>query len=96
MKERFSGFVLGLVKNTGLPIDGHKLYAAKWVYTNYQQWHLYIWPEESDEAVMKTYHQKDELYQNMPIKEFEKLWKSDDYEPPGTICIKLDQFEVLK
>lgn len=35
--------IIGKVKDTGLPIDGHTLYFSQWDYDNYESWHLYNW-----------------------------------------------------
>lgn len=46
--------VIGKVKDTGLPIDGHVLYFSQWDYDKYESWHLYDWDDKDDEAVMLT------------------------------------------
>lgn len=57
------------VKGTGLPIDGHTLTFGFWAYDGHKQPHLLDWEKESDDAVMRTMHQTDELYSGKPNAE---------------------------
>lgn len=82
------------VKGTGLPIDGHELTFAYWAYDNHKAPHLFNWDDEADEAVMRTMHQTDELYKDMPLDEFSKLWKRKEYEPDGAFCLDPNCIEI--
>lgn len=88
--------VWGIVKNTGTPLDGLKLVLTQWEYDNHGSWHLSGWNDPEDSAVMRTMHDTDELYSDMPIDDFEKLWKSKEYEPEGSFCLELDQVEIVE
>lgn len=88
--------VWGIVKNTKTPLDGLKLILTQWDYDNYENWHLTSWLKEDDYKVMQTMHNDDELYANMPIEEFEVIWKSGEYEPPGSYCFELDAVDVVE
>ena len=46
--------VEGKIKGTGWPIDGHTLILSLWDYDNYADWHLGIWNDKADQAVMET------------------------------------------
>lgn len=71
--------VRGKVSGTGWPIDGHTLTFE--IEKDGDVYYLIDWPNESDEAVMKTMHLNDPLYQNTPLEEFRELWKNQEWEP---------------
>lgn len=91
--------VKGMVSGTGWPIDGHALYLTLWDYDDYRQYHLSYWEDADDEAVMKTFYQTEVevgLCIVDTLEEFEKLWKSEEWEACGSFCIPLNNVEVLE
>ena len=91
--------VLGKVKNTGWPIDGHVLTFGLWDYDKRSSYHLFSWDEADDEAVMLTMFQsmvdagmEAESYRD----EFIRTWKAGEFEPDGVFCIDLDKVEVVE
>ena len=89
--------IKGKVHDTGWPIDGHTLLLSSWDYDNYEDWHMYDWPEEADRAVMETMYITETaagmcLYDT--LKEFEANW--EEWEPEGSFCIPRDKVEILK
>ena len=83
------------VKGTGLPIDGHTLTFGFWAYDGHKQPHLLDWEKESDDAVMRTMHQTDELYSGKPLEEFAKLRAAGENESDGAFCIAPECIEVV-
>lgn len=91
--------VKGMVSGTGWPIDGHALYLTLWDYDDYRQYHLSNWEDADDEAVMKAMYQTEAeagLSMVDTLEEFEKQWKTDEWEPWGSFCIPLENVEVLE
>lgn len=91
--------VKGKVSGTSWPIDGHTLYLTLWDYDNYRQYHLSNWEDADDEAVMKTFYQTEDeagLCMVDTLEEFEKQWKSEEWEAQGSFCIPLNSVEVLE
>ncbi|WP_455619622.1 hypothetical protein [Eisenbergiella sp.] len=91
--------IKGKVTGTGWPIDGHVLHFSQWDYDNRESWHLYGWEDEDDEAVMLTVHQTEteaglSLYDT--LEDFEKAWKSKEWESQGSFCLPLNQVEVVE
>lgn len=68
--------VRGKVSGTGWPIDGHTLIFE--IEKDGDVYYLNNWADADDEAVMKTMHLNDPLYQNTPIEEFRELWKNQE------------------
>lgn len=91
--------IKGTVKGTGWPIDGHVLYFSQWDYDNHENWHLYGWEDEADEAVMQTVFKTETeagLCLHDTLESFTKSWKAKEWEPQGSFCLELDQVEVLE
>lgn len=88
--------IRGKVHDTGLPIDGHILSLSLWDWDNHESYHLSGWDDADDEAIMQTMHHEDIVFNDMPIAEFQELWKAEEYEPDGVYCIPLDKVEVLE
>lgn len=89
--------VRGKVHDTGWAIDGHTLTFE--IEKDGDVYYLFGWKDEDDEAVMKTIHQADELYQNKPLEEFAEIWKKKEYEPDGRFFLdscKVDVVEVMR
>lgn len=86
--------VRGKVSGTGWPIDGHTLTFE--IEKDGDIYYLNDWPNESDEAVMKTMHMNDVLYQDTPIEEFAKLWKNQEWDPEGRFFLTDDKVEVVE
>lgn len=89
--------IAGRVKDTGYPIDGHVLYFARWDYDR-ENWHLYGWEDEDDEAVMLTMFEaiKEEQGGNYTLETFTAKWKAKQWTPAGPFCMISDLVEVLK
>jgi hypothetical protein len=88
--------IKGVIKDTGLPIDGQTLFLGLWKWDNSESYHLYTWDNSADEAVMKTMHQEDQLYGRMPLRRFRRIWKAGKWEPDGDYCIDLDKVDVIE
>ena len=89
--------VKGKVSGTGWPIDGHTLIFE--IEKDGDIYYLNNWADADDEAVMKTMHLNDPLYQNTPIEEFAKLWKNQEWDPEGRFFLtdgKVEVVEVVK
>lgn len=89
--------VEGKINGTGWPIDGHALMLSSWDYDNHDSWHLDLWKDEDDPAVMETMFITETaadmcLYDT--LEEFAKHW--DDWEAQAVFCIPLENVEVLK
>ena len=89
--------VEGKIKGTGWPIDGHTLILSLWDYDNYADWHLGIWNDKADQAVMETMFVTETaaglcLYDT--LEEFAEHW--DEWEPQGSFCISLENVDVVK
>ena len=90
--------ITGIVKDTGLPIDGHELYFAMWDYDR-DRWHLYGWEDEHDEAVMLTMYQTEKeagLGTCDTLEAFTEKWKAKQWEPDGVFSLELNKVEVLE
>ena len=91
--------VIGKVKNTGWPIDGHKLTLALWDYDNYESYHLWGWGNETDEAMMQTMYQAEReagfcLFDS--FEAYKNVWGTGEYEPEFVFCIPLEKVDVLE
>lgn len=91
--------IIGSVKGTGWPIDGHKLCFSQWEYDNYGSWHLDGWNDADDEAVMLTMYQTENeaglcLYDT--LDDFVAAWKAKEWEPEGAFCLGLNQVDVIE
>lgn len=88
--------IAGKVKDTGYPIDGHVLYFAQWDYDR-ENWHLYGWDDEADEAVMLTmYEATKEEQGNYTLETFTGIWKAKQWTPRRPFCLIPDLVEVLE
>ena len=88
--------VAGKVTGTGWPIDGHVLYFTLWDYDR-DNWHLYGWEDEADEAVMLTVFQTETeagFCTCETLEAFTEIWKAKQWEPVGVFALPLDQVEV--
>ena len=87
----------GIVRNTGWPIDGHRLMFALWDYDNRSCWHLFSWDKEDDETVMETMYTtmvEAGFIDQTDRDEFVMVWKDgmfDEVYSPGAFCIGLDE-----
>lgn len=91
--------VKGTVKNTGWPIDGHTLYFSQWEYDNYGSWHLAVWDNDDDEAVMETMFETESEYGMClydTLEEFKEAWKKGEWEPQGAFTLPLNQVEIVE
>jgi hypothetical protein len=91
--------VIGKVKNTGYPIDGHELALALWDYDNYESYHLWSWADESDDAVMQTMYQAEKgsgIGAFCSLEEFSAAWKAKELEPAGAFLIPVENVEVVE
>lgn len=87
--------VTGTVTGTGYPIDGHVLYFSLWDYDR-ENWHLYGWEDEDDEAVMLTMFQceQEEGLSTDTLEAFTEKWKAKEWEPAAAFALPLDKVEV--
>lgn len=89
--------IIGKISGTGWPIDGHKLYLTMWGWDNYESWHLYNWPDESDKAIMETMFITESgagMCEYESLEEFAEHW--EEWEPMGSFCIPLENVEVVE
>ena len=93
----------GKVVNTGWPIDGHRLVFALWNYDKRSCYHLFTWPDKSDEAVMQTMFRTlvdADFICEEDEDEFIMVWKDGMFGEvycPGPFCIDLDKLvDVIK
>ena len=93
-KPQKHAIVRGKISGTGWAVDGHTLTLE--IEKDGDIYYLNDWPKESDEAVMKTMHANDVLYQDTPLDEFAELWKSGEYEPEGRFFFDRGKGEVLE
>ena len=99
-RPRYQPFTCwGMVHDTGTKLDGHLYLVTLWDWDNYEDFHLVSFGEHDDEAergMMETLHDADECYADMPLEEFEQLWKAGEYEAPGVYTIPLDKVSITK
>ncbi len=88
--------VLGTVKNTNTLLDGLTLSLALWDYDNHSSYHLWGYENKDKVQFIKAMKQADDLYDDMPLDEFIKLYESGEYDPPGSYCIDLDKVDVIR
>ena len=85
--------VTGTVKGTGWPIDGHTL-----IFDDQGgQFDLIGWEPEDDEAVMVTMFRTEtdaDICLSDTLDDFEKEWKSGEWEPQGAFILSANQVEV--
>lgn len=84
--------VWGRVHDTGRSIDGFRYMLSLWDYDKFEDFHMVGWldkDEEAERALMTSMHDTDETYADMPMDEFEKLWKAGEYEAPGVYTVPL-------
>lgn len=90
--------VSAIAKDTGWPIDGHKIYVAKWSYDP-DSWHIYGWEDPEAEAMAKTIWQS-LTEAGMQLHDSWEDFKADwDAEKPVTdmvLTFKDEQLEILK
>ena len=89
--------VNGKVTGTGWPIDGHVLCFSMWDY-DCENWHLYGWEDEADEAVMQTIFKTETeagLCTCDTLEAFTEMWKAHEWDPAGVFALELNQVEVL-
>lgn len=99
MKGYRPKLVEGRVNSTGWPIDGYVVALTLWDYDNYEMYHLFSWPDESDDAMMRTMYQTEEEAGFLladSLEEFEQQWKAGEWEAQGSFYIPLDKVEVIK
>ena len=90
--------ITGRVKGTGWPIDGHVLYFSLWDYDR-ENWHLYGWDDEDDDAVMRTVYQTETeagICTSETLEAFAAKWRAEEWYPDGAFCIPLDCVEVVE
>lgn len=90
--------VTARIKGTGWPIDGHVLYLSQWDYDR-ENWHLYGWEDEDDEAVMLTIWQTESeagMSSYDTLEDFAKAWKAKEWDPQCPFCFDLSLVEVLE
>lgn len=91
--------VKGRVKGTGWPIDGHVLIFAKWRYDNYENWHLFDWETEDDDAIRDTFFQsmvEAGFCTEGERKAWNDQWKANTSDVPGAFTLDLDQVEIVE
>ena len=90
--------VSATVKDTGWPIDGHKIYVAKWNYDP-DSWHLYGWEDPEADLMAETVWQSlteagAELHDNW--EDFKKDWDAKKPVTDMVMTFKDEQLEILK
>ena len=90
--------VSAMVKDTGWPIDGHKIYFAKWSYDP-DSWHLYGWEDPEHEAVMLTIWQSLEesgMGLHDTFEDFKRAWEADEPVTDSVFTLPDEKLEILK
>lgn len=87
--------IAGKVKDTGYPIDGHTLYFARWDYDR-ENWHLYGWDDDADEAVMLTMFEQAEKKKGLTLESFAEKWKAKLWKPDAPFPLLPDLVEVVE
>lgn len=87
--------IAGKVKDTGYPIDGHVLYFAQWDYDR-ENWHLYGWEDDADEAVMLTMFEQAEKKKGLTLEAFTETWKAKRWRPDAPFPLLPDLVEVVE
>lgn len=90
--------IRGRVKGTGYPIDGRELLFSTWDFDNHENFHLFSWDKEDDEAVMLTIHQSEEeagFCNYDTLENFAEAWKAGEYEPEASFCLAPNNVDVL-
>lgn len=90
--------VSAIVKGTGWPIDGHKIYVAKWSYDP-DSWHLYGWEDPEAEVMAETIWKSlteagMELHDSW--EDFKKDWDAKKPVTDMAMTFKDEQLEILK
>ena len=97
-RENYQPFTCwGSIHDTGTQLDGHTYLLTLWDWDNYAEYHLGGAGEkdhEAERALMLAMHDADDEYKDMPIDEFEKLWKDGEYTPPGIYAIALENATI--
>lgn len=90
--------VSAIAKDTGWPIDGHKIYVAKWSYDP-DSWHIYGWEDPEADLMAETVWQSlteagAELHDNW--EDFKKDWDAKKPVTDMVMTFKDEQLEILK
>lgn len=90
--------VSAMAKDTGWPIDGHKIYVAKWSYDP-DSWHLYGWEDPESEVMAATIWQSlteagMELHDS--FEDFKRDWDAEKPVTEMALTFKDEQLEILK
>lgn len=98
--KRYQPFtVWGVADGTGTPLDGLCLLYTLWNWDGYDCFHL-SGAADDDEAgaaaIMKTMHDADDAYSDMPIEEFKKIWDAGDYDAPGAYTVEINHVRIIE
>ena len=91
--------VWGVADGTGTPLDGLCLLYSLWNWDGYEAFHL-SGAADDDEAggaaIMKTMHDADDAYSDMPLEEFKKIWDAGDYDAPGAYTVEINHVRIIE
>ena len=90
--------IKGIPKETGWPIDGCELYFSSWD-GDTDNYKLFGWPDEHDEAVMLTMWQTENeagLALDDTLDDFRKRWNAGEWEPQGSFCLPIKNVDVIE
>ena len=45
---------------------------------------------------MKTMHDADDAYSDMPLDEFKKIWDAGDYDAPGAYTVEINHVRIIE
>ena len=90
--------VSATAKDTGWPIDGRKIYVAKWKYDP-DSWHLYGWEDAEGDVMAETIWKSlteagAELHDSW--EDFKKDWDAEKPVTDMVLTFKDEQLEILK
>lgn len=98
--KRYQPFtVWGIAEDTGTPLDGMRLLYTLRNWDDYETFHLSGSAKDDkagDEAIMKTMHDADESYADMPLEDFRKIWDAGDYDPPGAYTVDVSKVRITE
>lgn len=90
--------VTARIKDTGWPIDGKLVYLAQWSHDP-DNWHLYAWSKNDDEAIMRTIWQsltEAGLELHNSFGDFAADWKAEKACTDEVFVLSSDKVEVVE
>lgn len=99
-KQGFSKSSIAHIKKSDEYWDGLEVQLSLWSYDDHAKWHLWSWKEEDDERIMYALYEAEQCRPFTPYKnnfaEFERDWKSGEYDPGCVYTFPLDAATVTE